>query len=788
MTDWREMIATQPERAMVVGKDADAWFTPGRFAALLAVLLGVTFLGVITGQETFFQRDFGVFTYPVAHYFRECFWRGELPLWNPLNNCGVPLLAQWNTAVLYPPSLFYLVFPLSWSLGVFNVAHLFLAGMGMYFLARRWTENSLAASVAGLVFAFNGLSWHMLIWISNLAAWAWMPWVVLAVEQAWLKGGWRRIGLASLAGAMQMLAGAPEIIFLTWAFLGVMWVAQFFLGSIARGRMLGRFVAVLLMVAGLSAAQLLPFMELLAHSHRDPNFGGADWAMPVFGLGSFLAPLFHSYAAVYGVFVQHDQYWTSSYYLGAGVIALALVAAWRVRDRRVWLLAGATVLSLLMALGPNGYLYSGIKVVLPQLGLMRYPIKFVVMVVFTVPLLAAYAVKWCRTMPGDAVLERKTVTATTLVLLGLMGVIVWLAWKYPMVRDDWAATWHNALGRAAFLILVPMTLLGLRRVSAFNLQIMLRLALLALLWLDVYTHAPNLNPTVTRTVYAPGMIRQEMKLNPQAQVGEPRVMETLAAMNTMHSIALGKPAADYNCRRLALFDNCNLLDDVPKLDGFFSLFLKESDQVLSQLYGADAQGIDLKGLKDFLGVSQISNPTNAMDWNPRDSFLPLVTAGQKPIFAESTNSLLAVTRTNFEPRELVYLPPEVKPFITVTQKAEAKILPLQYSANRLRLEVEAGAPAMVVVAQAFYEPWHAYVDGKPTKLFRANHAFQALEVPAGRHEVNLVYEDRIFEVGAVISLATLLLVGAGWFWSWWRSPRKQLLRHDSCGKLAGNVG
>ncbi len=157
MTNWREMIATQPERAMGIGKDADAWFTPGRFAALLAVLLGVTFPDVISGQGTFFQRDFGVFTYPVAHYFRECFWRGELPLWNPLNNFGVPLLAQWNTAVLYPPSLFYLVFPLSWSLGVFNVGHLFLAGMGMYFLARRWTGNSLAASVAGLVFAFNGL-------------------------------------------------------------------------------------------------------------------------------------------------------------------------------------------------------------------------------------------------------------------------------------------------------------------------------------------------------------------------------------------------------------------------------------------------------------------------------------------------------------------------------------------------------------------------------------------------------------------------------------------------------
>jgi uncharacterized membrane protein YfhO len=71
------------------------------------------------------------------------------------------------------------------------------------------------------------------------------------------------------------------------------------------------------------------------------------------------------------------------------------------------------------------------------------------------------------------------------------------------------------------------------------------------------------------------------------------------------------------------------------------------------------------------------------------------------------------------------------------------------------VEVAADASAMVVVAQAFYHPWRAYVDGARVKLWRANHGFQALEVPAGRHEVRLVYEDRVFEGGAVISLATL---------------------------------
>src|SRR6266403_2021876 len=129
------------------------WFTPGRFALILAACIFAAYPEVVLGMRTFFFRDFGFFGYPLAFHHRDSFWRGELPLWNPLNNCGLPFLAQWNTMVLYPGSLFYLLFPLSWSLSVYCLLHQFLAGLGMYWLARRWTASGLAASLAGVAFA-----------------------------------------------------------------------------------------------------------------------------------------------------------------------------------------------------------------------------------------------------------------------------------------------------------------------------------------------------------------------------------------------------------------------------------------------------------------------------------------------------------------------------------------------------------------------------------------------------------------------------------------------------------
>ena len=132
-------ILTQPApgRVEAAAEPAEAWLGPGRFALLLAALVFVCFPGVVLGSATFFYRDFAIFGYPLAFYHREAFYSGRVPLWNPLNNCGLPFLAQWNTLTLYPLSLIYLLFPLSWSLGVFSLLHQFLGGLGLYFLAVR---------------------------------------------------------------------------------------------------------------------------------------------------------------------------------------------------------------------------------------------------------------------------------------------------------------------------------------------------------------------------------------------------------------------------------------------------------------------------------------------------------------------------------------------------------------------------------------------------------------------------------------------------------------------------
>src|SRR5665213_3260434 len=370
------------------------WFTPFRFAILLALLIFAAFPQVVLGLETFVARDYGFFAFPLAHFQRQCFWRGELPFWNPYNNCGVPFLAQWNTMPLYPPSLIYLTLPLTWSLSFFCLLHLWFAGLGMYFLARRWTASNFAAAFAGVAFAFNGFTLNLLMWPSHIATFAWMPWVVLAVELAWREGR-QKIILAAFAGAMQMLAGGPETIFLTWLIVAALWLQQFIKSDSPRAAMFWRFPFVIALVIALSAAQLLPFLDLVAHAQREAGFADLRWSMPGRGWANFLVPMAFGTTGTEGIFFQHGQYWTSSYYLGLGALWLALVALVCLRERRVWLLGGIALAGLVFALGENTPVLPALQKIIPQLSFITYPVKYVCVVIFTVPLLAAFALARC---------------------------------------------------------------------------------------------------------------------------------------------------------------------------------------------------------------------------------------------------------------------------------------------------------------------------------------------------------------------------------------------------------
>lgn len=733
--------------------------TPLRFSLLLGAFILAAYYKVLLGMETFVVRDFGFFAYPLAHYQGECFWRGELPLWNPYNNCGLPFLAQWNVMALYPPALIYILLPLKWSLGFFCLLHLFWAGLGMFFLARRWTGNSTAGALAGLVFAFNGFSLNLLMWPSHIATFSWVPWVILALESAWCEGG-RKVAVAALVGALQMLAGGPETILFTWLLAGSLLLVQCGQSFGARsGAPIGRFALIVVLVAGLAAVQLLPFLDLASHSQRHEGYADSRWAMPASGWANFFVPMAFGSLTKSGLFFQDGQYWTSSYYLGLCVMVLALLGIGRARIGWVRWLIGAGLVAYILGVGDSNFISHALRRAIPQLSYVTYPVKFVAVLVFVIPLLAAAGLTHWQEIARDKNASRLSlVWGAGAVALLVVGVLVWAS-QSPVAGENVSDTTHNGIFRLVYLAAGCGVLFAMSRAGSPR---WVPLLLFAMCWIDMRTHEPQQNPSVPTWVYEPGLAREKLAMNPQPTLGQSRVMVSPMAELGFLQFTTSDPINNFVVKRLGYFADCNVLDVVPKVNGFFSIYPLEGGELNALLYLST--NTCSPGLADFMGVSHVTKPEQYVEWDERKTFLPVITAGQTPEFLADSPALGRMLRADFDPRKVVFLPPEAKALLHGTNFSAGNITSPVVTAQRLSVDTEGAASMMVVLAQTYYHCWQAEVDGHPAPLLRANYAFQAVEVPAGKHRVVLRYHDRAFVKGLGLTVVALVACLGIWWW------------------------
>ena len=318
---------------------------------------------------------------------------------------------------------------------------------------------------------------------------------------------------------------------LTWLLLGLIALSEasparktgFDQSWMAKLRVLwGRFWLIVVLISGLTAVQWLPFFDLVLHSQRTAGFDDSTWSMPGTGWANLLVPLFHCFPSTLNVFFQYDQRWVGSYYLGTATLALALAALWQARSRRSLVLALAAGLGLVLAMGKHGFLYAWCKEAVPWLGFVRYPIKFVIVTVFSLPLLMAYGV---RNVLSTGRLAVGVLWGNALLVLIAIGGVIVFERAYPMRLDNWTATWHNAAGRAGFLVMTLAILHLAARGTTSLRRALLQWAVVCLVWADLVTHAPWQNPSIPRAGLEPGIVQ----LTPPPIAGRSRVMTSAFA-------------------------------------------------------------------------------------------------------------------------------------------------------------------------------------------------------------------------------------------------------------------
>lgn len=753
---------------------------------------------------------------PWRAYAWEILRSGHLPLWNSLNGMGAPLLANYQSAFLYPPN--WLLFVLqaiggvewaAWGQAVLVSAHLAWAGLGNARLARRLEMGGLSQTIAGLAY---GLSTYLVSragFLSLCTAAAWLPWVILGVtnlrsisgEQADNKGlfrvNLRPVLVLTFYLAMQLLAGHAQITWYTWL-LSFIWggVWGWFLterGSrVAEtlGR-LGLLTVALFLAVMLAAVQLFPTAEYLRESYRS-NQVDFDFAMTYsfwpWRLLTLVAPNMFGNPA-HGDYWGYGNYWEDAIYIGLLPLLMALTGAFgwvthlkkdkRLRDSShsknglviIPLLSLLLVISFILALGRNTPIFPWLYRHVPTFDMFNAPTRFSLWGIFALALLAGYGIeRWKRPTGRGLYWTRLAIAASVSVSLGagLAGYLVKDIRPTFLSATAWAGVWGVGVGLLTLLAPVGngqgggnSAAINSRPLSHPIWSLLVTLFVAAdLLWANW-----GLNPTIERSFYSE---RSSSEVAFRGRVYLPSKVEYGLKFDRFMRFDTFDPNEDWNDLRAVLLPNLNLLDGIasvnnfdPLLPGRYVRWMKGLEQI---------EGSRLHELLILMGVNYVVNIDETSPSGVRFDHLGIakelrwVPCARMVGNGDKAWEMIFSGQVDFDKEVVIeQTASERIPDLGCAQaRSDVDISEVSRYPDALRVKIRSMDEGWLVWSEVWYPGWRAFLDGEGVPILRANYLFQAVRVAPGEHEVFFVYRPTAFYAGAALSLLTMALLFVAW--------------------------
>jgi hypothetical protein len=375
---------------------------------------------------------------------------GRLPVLNDLIFGGVPHLGNPSAAALYPPQLLASVMNTNRAMGLVVAAHVVLLGIGMLVLARRLGLRSVGATAAGVIAMAVGSTLTKTIQFEQILVLAWIPTLLVTIHAVMSSSRpWRAVAAMAATTAAILLAGHPQLVYEA-AFLAGAAAIGFALGD-RRWRRLGHVAA----GATLGALIALPQLVAVLYATSDSAIsGGRD--LEALRSPALSLPSEYLARAVLGTVQDRDPAefatgFESIVFLGVSVSLLAVIGAislLRTRDSRSWAgaMAGAALLALLWATGPESLLFRIAFDVVPGFDLARASARWLVIVALVAALFAGAG--------ADAVWRGASRVHLSAAVLATGAVALLLALEIVLVADSrsaliWAITALVGLGLIA---------------------------------------------------------------------------------------------------------------------------------------------------------------------------------------------------------------------------------------------------------------------------------------------------------------------------------------------------
>lgn len=735
---------------------------------------------------------------------------GHLPLWNPLSGMGAPLIANYQSALFYPPNWLYFLLgavggepAMAWGMGFLSAAHLALAGLGMVRLTRTLGLGTGAQIISGLAFGLSGYLVSRSHFLSINVAVPWLPWILWAgyemvVSSKASTNSYKLLGVPEKKGslwelvgvggnsflrltffmAMLLLAGHAQTAWYTLLLTGLwllFWVFQLDPRPSAFVRVLSFFALAGLAAVALAAVQLIPTAELLSQSQRA---GGADydfvmtysfWPWRLIGL---VAPGFFGSPAT-GDYWGYGNFWEDMIYVGVLPFLLVVRAVGQglrkqeARSSYIPLIRFLLIMlffAFLLALGQNTPIFPFLYRYIPTFDLFQAPTRWMVWGVFALALLAGIGAETWQRPVGKRARGRclRGVVIAAAILIAALAA----GWVIPGIEPSFirATALAGGLGIGAGLFTLfapksepienmppPHNLRVHPRSSASNFSLLAG----AFVALDLIIAGWGLIPDISldfyrkegeNTVFVRDLLGEGRLFLPASDEYD-LTFDRYLRFDTFHT--------DFTHFRATLLPNLTLLEHLPSANNYDPLRLSRYVQWLDALETADPaqqrQMLAMMGVTvvaRYVPESETGVRFEVLEAHPRFQWFPCAWS------ATDGDQAWALLFDNPPELERAYV--VLEGYATDAQWVcsegdRATIHLISEHANEIRLQVEADSSGWLMIADTWYPGWTAEVNGEAVQVYRANHLFRAVQVPAGGGEVVLQYRPAGFWVGVGVS-------------------------------------
>ena len=487
-------------------------------------------------------------------------------------------------------------------------------------------------------------------------------------------------------------------------------------------------------------------------------------------------------------------------YVGAFVLFLFILGLFIVRGSMKWALLAATVLSVLLAWGHNFMGFTNFFLdYIPMYAKFRTVASILVIAEFTIPLLAALALKKIVDEPEVLTKQMKFVYISLALTAGVALLIaLFPGMMEPFISDQERqmitsiqgmdsntanmilsniATMREAMvsadaWRSVIIILIGFALLFLYKMKKLRAEYMV-ICMAVLCLVDMWQVDKRY---LNDEMFVP---KSERDMPHQATSTDLAIMKDKSLDYRVLNLAsntFNENETSYFHKSIGGYHPAKLRRYQEMIDAYIAPEMQKTMQAIAAA-GGNMQAVD--GVKTFPVLNML---------NTKYFILPLQGGTTAPIqnpYAQGNgwfvNKLNYVDDANAEYAEVGKI--DVRHEAVADKKFEAAlgqakandstaIVKLdKYEPNNLQYTVNSKNGGVVVFSEIYYPGWTATIDGQPAELGRVNYILRAVSVKPGKHTVVLDFHPTSIsttETIAYIAIVILLLAIAGAGYMEWR--------------------